>query len=322
VNRADSDPASAWSGAADVARVAGAGAVPGVVEVRGTAIGISAARRGAAGLVEPAAGVAVRRGWAASGSGVWAANDGGVWAANAGGVGAANIDDVVGAGGVTATIVSEVGPASIGAAAAIVCEPPEVSAGSPRRSAPRGASTGWGIGVGAGARAAIDGITNRGPALGGTVGDAAAGGSTAGASPIATHSASALTASIRPCGAGGIGRGAAGISAGRGEMLGGAGFIASRAFSSSASIVLLVASGSRKRSVMPTRPWSTEAVRAEPTTSARPSIITPPSLSVTANRARWPIANGSAIGTNRPFLSAYRRNAATNSSPVAHAETR
>jgi hypothetical protein len=131
-----------------------------------------------------------------------------------------------------------------------------------------------------------------------------------------------LTASIRPCTGGGIGRGSAGISAGRGATLGGAGRIASRAFSSSPSMVLLAASGSRNRSVMPTRPCKTDAVLAELMISASPSIITPPSLSVTANRLRPPIGSGSLIGTNRPFLSAYRRNAATNSSPDVQAETR
>jgi len=38
--------------------------------------------------------------------------------------------------------------------------------------------------------------------------------------------------------------------------------------------------------------------------------------------ARAPTGKGSPIGTNKPFLSAYRRNAATNSSPDAQAETR
>jgi hypothetical protein len=65
-----------------------------------------------------------------------------------------------------------------------------------------------------------------------------------------------------------------------------------------------------------------DAVRAELMISAFPSIITPPSLSVTANRPRRPIASGSLIGTNKPFLSAYLRNAATNSSPDVQAETR
>jgi hypothetical protein len=123
-------------------------------------------------------------------------------------------------------------------------------------------------------------------------------------SPIATHSASALIASIRPWTGGGTGRGSAGISAGRGATLGGGGRIASRAFSRSPSIVLLSASGAWKRSVMPTRPWSTEGVRAALTTSASPSIITPPSRSVMANRLRLPAGSGSRIGTNRPFLSA------------------
>lgn len=73
-------------------------------------------------------------------------------------------------------------------------------------------------------------------------------------SPIATHSASALTASTRPAGAGGLGRGSAGIPAGRGATLGGPGFTARRARSSSVSSVLLGSSGSMNLSVIPTRP--------------------------------------------------------------------
>src|SRR5690349_13254873 len=64
------------------------------------------------------------------------------------------------------------------------------------------------------------------------VGAASGGGAIEAASsvgPIATHSASALTASIRPWGGGGTGRGSSGTCAGRGGMLGGGGRIASRA---------------------------------------------------------------------------------------------
>ena len=94
----------------------------------------------------------------------------------------------------------------------------------------------------------IDGTVNLGPAFG------PSSLVSVDRSPITTHSASALTASIRPVGAGGVGRGSAGISAGRGATLGGAGFICSRAFSSSPSSVLLGSSGSVNLRVMPTRP--------------------------------------------------------------------
>ena len=118
------------------------------------------------------------------------------------------------------------------------------------------------------------------------------------ASPIATHSASALVASIRPAGAGGVGRGAAGTVAGRGRTVVAPGRRDRRAFSSSPRSTLLGSSGASNRRVIPTRPWSTEGVFEALTTSASPSSITPPSDRVTANRARAPAARGSAIGTN------------------------
>src|SRR5262249_52711035 len=86
--------------------------------------------------------------------------------------------------------------------------------------------------------------------------------------------------------AGAASRAAAGTSAGRGGMLGGGGFIASRARSSSPIVVRLGSSGSTKRSVIPTRPCTTDGARAELTISASPSIITPPSRKVSANRLR------------------------------------
>ena len=147
----------------------------------------------------------------------------------------------------------------------------------------------------------IDGTTNFGAPDFGTCGTVV---SSASMSPIATHSASALFASMRPVGVGTLGRGSAGTCAGRGGTLGGCGFIASRACSSSTSTVLLLMSGSMKRSVMPTRPCNTDGVVAALTMSASPSIITPPSLSVTAKRPRRPAGIGAAIGMNRPFLSA------------------
>ena len=142
-------------------------------------------------------------------------------------------------------------------------------------------------------------------------------------SPITTHSASALTASIRPPVAGGFGRGSAGTSAGRGATLGAGGLSDVRAFSSSASIVWLGSSGARNFTVIPTRPYNTDGVFAELTTSAWPSIITPPFDSASAKRPFRPAGNGSAIGMNiTPFRSAYRRNAEMNSSPDVHAETK
>ena len=142
-------------------------------------------------------------------------------------------------------------------------------------------------------------------------------------SPITMHSASALTASMRPAGAGGRGRGSAGSVAGRGGTLGGAGLSDVRAFSSSDRMTRLSSSGARNFTVMPTRPYSTDGVFAELTTSAWPSIITPPLVSASANRPLRPAGNGSAIGMNiTPLRSAYRRNAEMNSSPVVQAETR
>jgi hypothetical protein len=73
-------------------------------------------------------------------------------------------------------------------------------------------------------------------------------------SPRTTHSASAFAASIRPPTAGTTGRGSDGTSAGRGGTLGGAGFIASRAFSSSPITILLGSSGAMNFTVMPGRP--------------------------------------------------------------------
>ena len=95
-----------------------------------------------------------------------------------------------------------------------------------------------------------------------------------------------------------------------------------RAFSISERTTLLGASASTNRSVMPTLPWSAEGLVAEATTSTVPSIMTPPFASVSATRVRLPTGNGSAIGTNTPLRSTYRRNAATNSSTVEQAETR
>ena len=165
----------------------------------------------------------------------------------------------------------------------------------------------------------IVGITNfDGPDLLGS----ADGSRSAATSPIETHSASALAASIRPPIGGGTGRGAAGISAGRGVTDGIDGVIASRALSSSSSSVLLGASGSTNRIVIPTRPWSVEGLGDDWTISASPSSITPPSLRVSASRPRRPCGSGSESGTKIPARSAYRRKAATNSSADAHADTR
>ena len=56
---------------------------------------------------------------------------------------------------------------------------------------------------------------------------------------------------------------------------------------------------------MPTRPYSTDGVRAELTTSAWPSTITPPFDSAIAKRPRRPAGSGSAIGIKiTPFRSA------------------
>jgi hypothetical protein len=145
----------------------------------------------------------------------------------------------------------------------------------------------------------IDGMTNfwlcfGGPPLSGT----------GARSPIITHSARAFIASIRPPRAGGTGRGSAGMLAGRGATLGGAGFIASRAFSSSPSTILLVGSGSTNRIVMPMRPCNADGFGDEAMTSATPSIITPPSFSVSATRLRRPAGSGRATGTNSPVRSA------------------
>ena len=97
-------------------------------------------------------------------------------------------------------------------------------------------------------------------------------------SPIATHSASAFDASIRPPTGGGAGRGIAGTSAPRGTAVSGAGFIARRAFWSSLSVVLVAASGSTKRSVMPIRPYSGDGRGEDCATSAVPSSTIRPSL--------------------------------------------
>ncbi len=123
-------------------------------------------------------------------------------------------------------------------------------------------------------------------------------------SPITTHSASEFAASMRPLGAGGTGRGSAGIVAGRGATVGGAGLIASRAFSSSPINVLLGSSGSTNFTVMPGRPWSTVGFADDCRISASPSIITPPSFSVTAMRPRRPAGSGDADGMNKPVRSA------------------
>ena len=123
-------------------------------------------------------------------------------------------------------------------------------------------------------------------------------------SPRITHWASALAASMRPPGVGGVGRGSAGRTAGRGGTLDGAGFTARRAFSSSAITVLLGSSGSTNFSVMPMRPWMPDGRGDEAMTSASPSIMTPPSTSASAMRPRLPVGSGSATGTNRPVRSA------------------
>jgi hypothetical protein len=115
-------------------------------------------------------------------------------------------------------------------------------------------------------------------------------------SPATTHSASALTASIRPLGGGGVGRGSRGTSAGLAATLSGAGRNANRAFSSSPSTAALGSSGVRNLMVIPTRPYSIDAVRAELTISACPSTITLPSIRVNENRPRRPLGSGSAIG--------------------------
>ena len=137
------------------------------------------------------------------------------------------------------------------------------------------------------------GTTNFGPAFGGV----ATAVSSASRSPRATHSASAMLASIRADAVGATGRGPAGSSTMRGAMVGAGGLATRRAFSSSISTVLLASSRSANRIVMPTRPCSTDGVLDELITSASPSIRTPPPTSVSANRPRRPAGIGSAIGT-------------------------
>src|SRR5262249_17345500 len=196
------------------------GGVPVSVIARGTATGISAAWRGA--------------------------------------LGSASSRSASGAGGGTVMYVSEVGPDGSGVARGATPSPVSVGVtGASGRCAPSiagRAPTPVSVGVIGGNGSCAAGASGRRPTpvavgvlgcagrcpprlVGGTRRGAVFGGATralscgagGSGSPIATHWASALIASIRPCTGGGIGRGALGSSAGRGGMLGGAGFIASRA---------------------------------------------------------------------------------------------